>query len=138
MRKNEDAYPAFGSFLQANSPGGRARVTRPLDINDLVVPTYVPTRTREEAPAARERPNGGATTTRQLGPGELRSLPDAPRILRPMHIILEPSYMPLAPGDPKPSRPCCRRVSSICGPGAGKPGKSACMLRRRSSCTAWA
>lgn len=107
MRKDEDAYPAFGPFLQANSPNGRARVTRPLDMDDLVAPAYLPGYTREEAaPAphptpAPARPPASATTTRQLGTGELRSLPNVPRILRPMHIILEPSYMPLAPGRPE-------------------------------------
>jgi hypothetical protein len=38
--------------------------------------------------------------TRRFGTGELGREPNLPPYLRPIHVIIEPSYMPMAPGRP--------------------------------------
>ena len=54
----------------------------------------------EEQAAAPAPPADPTRITRRFGTGELGREPNLPPSLRPVHVIIEPSYMPMAPGRP--------------------------------------
>ena len=115
MHRDETRRPNAGPALGLGNPEQRSRITRPLDLDDLVPAPPTPALGREV------RNDGGpaAHATQQLAPGDLVGEPvgspyttqpfrtedrvagpDGPHILRPVQIILEPSYVPMAPSRP--------------------------------------
>ena len=101
MHKDEIRRQSSGPALGIGNPEQRSRITRPLDLDDLVPPPPAPAARREIAKDGA----GGASTvvaraTQQLGPGDLFG-EQAPHVLRPVQIILEPSYVPMAPSRPE-------------------------------------
>jgi hypothetical protein len=54
-----------------------------------------------EPAAAPASPADPTRITRRFGTGELGREPNLPPALRPVHVIIEPSYMPMAPGRPE-------------------------------------
>ena len=102
MHKDEIRRQSSGPALTRGNAEKRSRITRPLDLDDLTSGPALPAMKREATKDA----GGGATaaaarTTQQLGPGDLVVEAAAPRMLRPVQIILEPSYMPMAPSRPE-------------------------------------
>lgn len=99
MHKDEIRRESSGPALGIGNPERRSRITRPLDLDDLVP--------APPAPVRREIPKDGAgapaavvaRATQQLGVGDLPE-ESARRVLRPVQIILEPSYVPMAPSRP--------------------------------------
>lgn len=99
---NDDIRPA----LQAPSFARRTRITRPLNIDDIELASSAGLSAPPAAPHPRPAAGGGplagdARRTQQLGASDLPEEPQHPRVLRPIQIILEPSYVPMAPSRPE-------------------------------------
>jgi hypothetical protein len=98
MHDDKTGRQSSGPALHIPANEKRSPITRPLDLDDLAPDPPVPA-ARWAAPreAGGGAPAAALRTTRQLGPGAPAAVP---HLLRPVQIILEPSYVPMAPSRP--------------------------------------
>ena len=111
MHNDEGRLPLTGMPVRGGSAAARTRVTRPLNPDDLSTPAppvivspgerLAPKTLLGEPSAGLAPPPDLTRITRRFSTGELGREPNLPPYLRPVHVIIEPSYMPMAPGRPE-------------------------------------
>ena len=111
MHTDEGRAPLSGAPLRSGGTPARTRITRPLNPDDLTTPAPPPTvlppggsvapkTLMDEAATSPSSPADPNRITRRFGTAELGRERNLPSALRPVHVIIEPSYMPMAPGRP--------------------------------------